>query len=198
MKLILTSSYNTVANELNDKHILPSAPAKVAFITTAGDPYKETPWIEKDRKALINLGYDVFDYDLKGKMADELQKDLENADIIFVAGGNTTYFTKWSHESGFGTVINELLENGAVYVGSSAGSILAGSSVKPFIEEDLPDLEEDFEIADPSCLGLVDYIILPHYPDFAKENDKVVELFSDQFTFVKMTDSDYKVEEIGN
>ena len=193
--VILTSSFSTVAKELWDKGLLPNK-AKVAFIPTAGDYYKDKPWMEADRKALTDLGYHVVDVDLKDKNSDRMAADFAAADILFVAGGNTTYLTAQAHLSGFDAIVRDLLRQGKIYIGSSAGSILAGPTVEPFIAEDLPELPSDFVLADPTCLGLVDYIVLPHYPKHADENDKIAEKFGTKFHFIKITDREYRVENI--
>jgi dipeptidase E len=195
--VILTSSFNTVAQELREKSLLPKT-ASVAFIPTAGDPYSERPWIDADRKSLIELGYQVTDINLKGKVSNSLVEELNGFDIIFVAGGNTTYLMQQSHASGFTTVIRDFLKIGKLYIGSSAGSILAGPTVEPFISEDMTELPKDFVLADSSCLHLVDYIVLPHdqVEQFSTEHDKIIKSYSDRFAFVRLTDRDYKLENI--
>lgn len=192
-KLILTSAFGPVAKELREKDLLPTGELKVAFIPTAADFYKSKPWMEADRQALIDLGYTAFEVALKGQPVDQLRKELEPANIIFVAGGNTTYLTERAQASGLPSIIHELLKD-RMYIGSSAGSILAGPSVAPFVDEDLSELPNNFVLKDPTCLGLVDYIILPHYPSFAEENEKVFKKFGDQFTFIKITDQEYRIE----
>jgi dipeptidase E len=193
MPLILTSSFSTVAKELIAKGVLP-ANASVAFIPTAGDVYPETPWIVADRLALVSLGYRVVDVDLKGKTAERLKEELTFADIIFVAGGNTTYLVEEAHRSGFSSIIGGLLAEGKMYIGSSAGSILAGPNVLPFVEEDLGELGKDFVIENTDCLNLVDYIVLPHYPGYAPQNDAIAEKYAGQFEFVKLCDDEYRGE----
>ncbi len=64
------------------------------------------------------------------------------------------------------------------------------------MKEDLPDLSADFTLRDPTCLGLVDYIVLPHYPELAEENDAVISEFGQMYTFTKLTDNDYQVNVI--
>lgn len=195
--LLLTSSFHTVAQELQAKSLLPKT-ASVAFIATAGDPYPERPWIDADRKALVELGYNVTDIDLKRGTVDSLERKLSNHDIIFVAGGNTTYLVEQTHLSSFLSVIRKLLETGKIYIGSSAGSILAGPTVEPFAKEDLAELPKDFVLTNPSCLGLVDYVVLPHdqIAQFAEEHDKMVKQYGEQITFVRLTDKEYKTEKI--
>lgn len=197
MNILLTSSFATVAKKLFSEKFLPPTPQRVAFITTAANPYEKAPWQIADRAMLASLDYEIFDVDLKNKNADELRSEFENANIIFVAGGNTTYLTDEIHRSGFDTIIRDLLASGRIYIGSSAGSIVAGPSVEPFIEEDLPELPADFAIANPSCLGLVNYIIFPHHPTFAESDTKARAKFGDRFTFVTMTDEEYKTALLG-
>jgi dipeptidase E len=194
---ILTSSFNTIVGELQEKFLLPKT-ASVAFIPTAGDPYPERPWVDADRKALVELGYSVTDIDLKGVTAESLEKELSSHDIIFVAGGNTTYLVQHSHVSGFADLIRDLLKQGKFYIGSSAGSILAGPTVEPFVTEDLAELPRDFVLTNPSCLRLVDYVVLPHdqVEQFSAEHDKIIKGYSDRLSFVRLTDQEYRVENI--
>lgn len=193
--LILTSSFGTVAKKLFDEGLLPKT-AKVAFIPTASDVYSDTPWIASDREALLNIGYEVFDVALKDDAKDILLDKLSAADIIFVAGGNVTYLAERSQKSGFGQIIRELLAAGKVYVGSSAGSMIAGPSVAPFVTEDLAELPQGFALPDPGCIGLVDYIVLPHYSPDAKHKDEYINQYGSQFKFLKMTDEEFAVESV--
>jgi len=195
--IILTSSFNTVVGELREKSLLLKT-ASVAFIPTAGNPYPERPWIDADRKALVELGYNVTDINLRGGLAESLEKELSHHDIIFVAGGNTTYLVEQANLSSFSSVVRKLLGNGKMYIGSSAGSILAGPTVEPFVIEDLAELPKDFVLTKPTCLHLVDYVVLPHdqVEQFSAEHDKIVRHFSEQFTFVRLTDKEYRTENI--
>ena len=195
--IILTSSFNTVAKELQEKSLLPKT-ASVAFIPTAGDPYPERPWIDADRKALVELGYNVTDIDLKDVTTESLEKGLSTHNIIFVAGGNTTYLVQQSYISGFADLIRDFLEKGKIYIGSSAGSILAGPTVEPFVTEDLAELPKDFVLTKPICLDLVDYVLLPHdqVEEFSTEHNKIIKKYDDQFMFVRLTDQEYRLEHI--
>lgn len=194
--IILTSSFNTVARELFDKNLLPHERVTVGFVTTAADPYQDKPWMEADRQALVDLGYQVINIDLKNKTAAELKTAFHDTQIIFIAGGNTTYLVDQAHRSGLIDILKDLLTEDRIFIGSSAGSILAGPTVEPFIEEDLPELSKDFLLQDPACLGLVDYVVLPHYPKYAEQNDQVASRFEDRYKFVKLRDDEYRIENI--
>jgi dipeptidase E len=144
--------------------LLPDQPKnlKVAFIPTAADPYGkiEMPWMEADRNKLTEMGFSVFDYDLKDKTVESLRKDLVNFQVIFVAGGNTFYLLNEVNKSGFDVVIKELLDNGVVYIGASAGSMLMGPDLNHLLTVDHPEIVP--ELTDYTCLKLVKERILPH------------------------------------
>ena len=76
------------------------------------------------------LGFNVEEVDIEGKKESELIKLLELKDIIFVEGGNTFYLLKAMRACNFEKVIRKLLKQGKVYIGVSAGSIVAGCTIK--------------------------------------------------------------------
>lgn len=194
-QIILTSSFGTVADELTAKKLIPEAPCRVSFIVTAGNPYRETPWITSDRSALERLGYTVEDIDLLEMHAERVSEKLSSASIVFVAGGNTSYLAKAAKNSGFCDVAKRFLERGGTYIGSSAGSILAGPSVAPFLEEDNQEIGSHISLKETRCLGIVPYVVLPHYPGYAVQNDAIESLFKENFSFAKLTDNEYRSEQ---
>jgi dipeptidase E len=81
------------------------------------------------------------------------------ADGIFVGGGNTFRLLDSLHRSSLIDVIRERVRAGIPYVGSSAGSIVAGPTI--MTTKDMPIVQP------PSftSLGLVPFQISPHYLD---------------------------------
>ncbi len=94
------------------------------------------------------------------------------AESIIVGGGNTTYLMKEMRTSGFDRLLSELLAT-KIYVGISAGSIVATPSTAPI---------SDNEPAMPA-LGLVQFGIQPHYLSasfaLAASEDKVRQRIAD-------------------
>ena|SRR5256885_9786234 len=184
--------------------LLPKSPheLKLAFIPTARDPYKETPWIDVDRQKVSELGFTIIDVDLKDKTENEIRKLLADVDIIFVAGGNTFYLLEKVKKSGFDKVVKELIQKGIIYIGSSAGSVIMGpdiESVKVFDDMHVAKLDS-FE-----GLNLVDFVVLPHYKKgvYEKEHNQAMEEYKGKYKFILLTDeqavlvtdSGYKVVE---
>lgn len=84
---------------------------------------------------------------------------LEGADAIFVGGGNTFRLLKSLQDLQLVGAIRRRVAEGTPYIGSSAGSIVAGPTLKT---------TKDMPIVEPSsfdALGLVGFQISPHYLD---------------------------------
>ncbi|TCC02509.1 dipeptidase PepE [Kribbella soli] len=84
---------------------------------------------------------------------------LGSAAAIFVGGGNTFRLVKALQVSGQLDVIRDRVRNGTPYLGSSAGTNLAGPSLRT--SNDMPIVQPpSFE-----TLGLVPFQLNPHYLD---------------------------------
>lgn len=88
-----------------------------------------------------------------------MERAVETAEAIFVGGGNTFRLLKGLYDHGLIEPIRRSVAAGAPYVGSSAGAIVAGPSLRT--TKDMPVVQP------PSfdALGLVEFQISPHYLD---------------------------------
>jgi dipeptidase E len=134
MKLLLTSnglSNDSIAKAFHDLVDKKPQDARVAFIPTAANPERGNKgWLIDDMHRIKERGYIVDVVELTALKSDEIRKALENADAIFVGGGNTFYLSYWMQKSGVFDLIPQLLES-RVYAGISAGSIVAGAQIVP-------------------------------------------------------------------
>ncbi|MBP7832385.1 MAG: Type 1 glutamine amidotransferase-like domain-containing protein [Candidatus Levybacteria bacterium] len=202
MNLFLTSFTAYSLNKILPLLPKPPSELKVAFIPTASDLYKYRPWINTDKDALVSAGFKVFEVGLqapldpdgfpiagKDKLEAELRSELTEADIIFVAGGNTFYLLEQAQKSGFLGIAQELVEEGKIYIGSSAGSIITGPDIMPV--EYFDEISES-NISSTRGLNWVDFVILAHYdeknpdPEFALSEAK----YKDQFKILKLSNDD--------
>ena len=87
------------------------------------------------------------------------QQAVEEADAIFIGGGNTFRLLKALQDLDLIEAIRRKAGSGARYIGSSAGSNVAGPTIKT---------TKDMPIVQPrsfNALGLVPFQISPHYLD---------------------------------
>lgn len=116
-----------------------------------------------------------FDYlDLKkyvGKQ-DKLNEKLDEADFVYISGGNTFYLYYYVVKSGFKDVIQDQVNNGLLFASSSAGSVIAGPTIKHIDKVDKIEISPDPEDIEWEGLNLVDFVILPHWGE-----EKYIERF---------------------
>ncbi len=161
-RLFLASAISSSLDKVTELLDKKPADLKLAFVTTAAHPYgKNPPWLAADREKLIGNGFIVFDVDIKDKSKKELEIFFSDFDIICVGGGNSFYLLEKALKSGFAEVVKEFVAKGKLYIGSSAGSILLGPTLDPIKTIDNPEEVPDLKKYD--ALGIVDFIILPHF-----------------------------------
>lgn len=162
---------------LSFKHLInkPIHELKVVFIPTAADTYANKWFVDRDRDALRSAGVLFVELDINGKTKEELQHALKGFDVVIVEGGNTFYLLQKVRESGFDEIIKELIGQGVIYVGSSAGAVLMCPTIEPVKYFDKPEdapLLKNYE-----GLNFVHFLILPHFdPNRHDENyDRAIE-----------------------
>jgi len=110
---------------------------------------------EQARRRLAPLGLEVDSAYAAGDPA----RAVRDAEGIFVGGGNTFRLLDALQRLGLVAAIRDCVEAGAPYLGSSAGAIVAGPTLKT--TKDMPVVEP----ASFDALGLVPFQISPHYLD---------------------------------
>jgi dipeptidase E len=128
--LLLTSAGMQMKNEIIKLLQKPAYDVTVAFITTAAKPEENLDYLQNDWRIMKELGFNVQEVDIEGKTEAQVVEALELKDIIFVEGGNTFYLLNAMRRCNFEKVIRKLLKLGKVYIGVSAGSIVAGKTIK--------------------------------------------------------------------
>ena len=179
-KLFLASYFSGVAGLFSDFTGEDCFGKKVAFIPTASLPEKVTFYVAADRKALQKLGMVVEDLEITAASNEEIEDRISSADYLFVTGGNTFFLLQELRRKGADKVIVEHINNGKLYVGSSAGSMILSRDIGYVRYMDSPDAAPDLN-GDFSALSIVDFCIVPHVTTFPfkKSAEKIVKEFSD-------------------
>lgn len=191
--LILTSSNCFVTSDFVP--YLPKQPKEIrlTFIPTAAEVEKgDLQWLHDDRQALVDAGFQVSDFTLTGKSAEQVQEMLEKTDFVFVSGGNTFFLLQEMKKSGFADLIENFVSKGLLYGGSSAGSIVAGPDISLVKELDDPAMAP--ELTDYTGLGLIDVVAFPHWGSehFHDRYEKVMRAgYRKGLKIVLLTDDQY-------
>lgn len=176
-KMILTSCGirdKNLIKEFKNSFDKPIEKLKVLYIPVAADAEKgDKTWLKKEYNSILELG-------IQEKNITEYRMDYEinvmKFDMIYVIGGNSFYLLKKIRETNFDIKIKEAIENGIMYVGSSAGSIIMGSTTKTA----LPFDDNNGYLTNFEGLKLFNGIIIPHYGEVRKEYiDEQRKIYSD-------------------
>jgi dipeptidase E len=164
MKLLLTSGglrNPTLINALLELAGLPADKLKVAFVPTALNVEKgDKGWAIDQLVRLKNMGVEQIDIvDISATPKDVWLPRLEESNVIFVNGGNTTYLMTCFNKSGLTTEIPKLLKN-RVYVGVSAGSYIATPDIR-FNSDGVKEVLHGLNLVD---FGLQVHLNSPKFP----------------------------------
>ena len=128
----------------------------ILFIPYAGVTVSYDDYTDKVQSALRSLNINVSGI----HQFDDAISAVNNAKAIVIGGGNTFHLLHQLYENNLLSAINEKVNLGVPYIGWSAGSNVAGSSI--CTTNDMPIIEpRSFK-----ALNLVPFQLNPHYTDF--------------------------------
>ncbi|SFJ50275.1 dipeptidase E [Phyllobacterium sp. CL33Tsu] len=189
----LTSGFPKIRTILADRF----AGTKIMIVPTAayGEGWK--PDYESHYRPFEEMGFEVIDYDLVGKTPDEVKAALNTVSAVYMSGGNTFYLLHHMRKSGFFDHVRVRISEGVVYIGSSAGSIVA-TPVISYADalDDRSKAEETNDIG----LNLVNFSILPHmdHPSFSALVQKTYKAFEGNGTMCLGLNDDQVIHVVGD
>lgn len=133
---------------------------RLAYIDDATAPFEGAPFVMAERENLARLGCSLTGLTLSESSPEATRQILGEVDGVYVAGGNTFALLSAMRSTGSDKLIVERVRAGLPYIGSSAGSIVAGPSIEPASLMDDPN--EAPELTDHHGLGLVSTVVIPH------------------------------------
>jgi dipeptidase E len=190
--LFLASSIRYVASAIRNEIQLEKP--TLLFITTASEGESgEKLWLNADRQALVDAGCIVHDYSITGKGVEDIEATFSTHDCLCFEGGNVWYLLQEIQKTNCADVIRKHIQAGKIYIGCSAGSMVAGEDISlitdPTQKERAPDLRGT------QGLGLVDISIVPHWgsPKRAEKILKKCEAMygTENRKFILLSDSQY-------
>ena len=178
--MILTSSlYESI--ELVKKFLDKNTESKkILFIPTATNVDEYKKYIHLTQKAFEDFGYEVENFDVSIFSEEIAKEKLSEAKIVFISGGNTFYLLQELKRKNLITYLKERIENGLLYIGESAGSVIAAPDIE--YASVIDDKTVATELDDYAGLNLVDFYIVPHFEEepFVESSRNTVELYKDK------------------
>lgn len=130
---------------------------KVLYVTTAsdGESDDDKSWMDEEYKSILELGIvekNITEYKIGNNI------NIEDYDIMYMMGGNTFYLLDIIRKTNFDIEINKFINDGKIYIGSSAGSEILGNSIEVALGYD----ENNVNMKDFTGLKIVDGLVIPH------------------------------------
>ena len=178
--MILTSSlYESI--ELVKKFLDKNTESKkILFIPTAANVEEYKKYMHLTQKAFEDFGYKVENFDVSIFSEEIAKEKLSEAKIVFISGGNTFYLLQELKRKNLIPYLKERIETGLLYIGESAGSVIAAPDIE--YASVIDDETVATELDDYAGLNLVDFYIVPHFEEepFVESSRNTVELYKDK------------------
>lgn len=164
MKLILASNGSFLLKYGYALTGIPKDQMRIGYVTTAYQVSRNNKeFFESYKNSVIEAGYNLEEIDIVGKNEQELRDFLKNKNVIQLEGGNTFYLLKALKDTNFDKMIREFVEEGKIYIGTSAGAYVACPTIEVSAWND--DGKDKFGVTDFTSLGLVPFVLKAHYKD---------------------------------
>nr|WP_250808085.1 Type 1 glutamine amidotransferase-like domain-containing protein [Neorhizobium tomejilense] len=190
--IILASEMTGCFPTIRDEGLARARGTRLLYIPTAAYGEGWEPEYERHILPFENSGFAVTMFDLEGKNRAEVAIALSRSDVVYVGGGNTFHLLLHMKASGFYDLVGGEVEQGLVYIGSSAGSVAA-----------TPDIAYAASVDDPSKgrgvdtigLGFIDRPVLPHsnHPEFSPYVRTIADRLDGEGTMYFALDDDEAV-----
>ncbi len=170
MKLILASDQSFLLEHGYALTGISKPELNIGYITTAAALSRDKNFFEEIKQTIRDNGYKFTPIDIEGKSISELRDFFSDKNVIHIEGGNTFHLLKVIRDTNFAPLLRELLEEGKVYIGTSAGAYIMCPTI------DVATWNESGKdrcgITDFTALNYVPFFIKAHYTDEVAEKLK--------------------------
>ena len=162
MKIILSSDLSFLLKGGYELSGIKKDKMKIGYITTAskgdrGDFSRKLKYLIQD------AGYVFDEIDIEGKTKEEIKNFFKDKNIIHMEGGNSFYLIRAVRETGFTEVLRELLEEGKIFIGTSAGAYIMCPTIEVSNWDETG--KPRFDVTDFTALNYVPFVLKVHYKD---------------------------------
>lgn len=206
-RLFLTAEVQYVAQSIGAK-LDALTKENAVFITTAlkDKIHTNLEWHYENKCQMEKAGFHFDEYDITGKTNQELVSDLSSYAAMYIEGGNSFFLLQESQKNGFGEFVKKRVEEGMVYLSTSAGTVIAGPTIEPVYQESRAILAPDLNGFEG--YRLVDFVVMPHWGQEKRRdlfnNYRVKHIYNldspyillNNHQYVEVKDNNYRIIDI--
>ena len=193
-RLFLTSQIQYVAHSIGPK-IENKFKQNAVFINTPlkDKVHSHLEWHYENKAKMEEVGFKFVEYDITEKTSDQIIADLNLFDVMYIEGGNSYYLLQESQKSNFGEFVKKRVEEGMIFVSTSAGTVIAGPDIEPVRQDSRAVLAPN--LRGTKGYGLVDFVIMPHWGQ-EKRRDlfngyRIGHIYHEDYPYILLTDHQY-------
>lgn len=182
MKLILCSEGFHTQNTIDKCYEFVEKPKEDISVSIINEAFAvetgDKRWVVDNLNSVFNnFRYKVDIVNLLALDIGEVERRLNETDVIFVVGGHTDYLMSVFNKTGFDKLLPKLLQT-KVYVGSSAGSQILGKRINDEAYKMIYGEDADWHV--DKWMNIVDLSIMAHLdsPDFPNRKETLLEATS--------------------
>jgi dipeptidase E len=170
---------------------------RALLIPDAADPLGDPRIPAEVGQELQGAGFEVARLVLAASTAQQVRSSVTAADVVAVSGGDPFHVLAVAQRVALGDALGQALETGTVYIGYSAGAMLAGPTLEPL------SMTSPFKPPpglDLTGLGLVDALVLPHddHPGRHGRHVDAQATFGERVRLIPLRDGDVFVHHDGH
>lgn len=163
-RLFLSSSFAEVKNLFRDFLKDDLKDKKVLFIPTASLFEEINFYIDDAKTAFKSLGMEIEVLELTEASEEIAKEKISSAEYLYISGGNTFFLLQELKKKDLSSLIFKRVDNGMVYIGESAGSIVATADIE--YAEGMDDKSIAKNLASTKAINLINFYPLVHYGEF--------------------------------
>lgn len=199
--IFLCSYFAQVAARINER--VRFSGKNVVFIDTAAKFEEVNFYVGEAAEILEKLGAKLIRLDVscaqnsaalvseqdESFYGDEIFAAISRCDVIYVSGGNTFYLLNELRKSCVWQAIKNAVKAGKIYIGESAGAIVAAQDTRyaTLMDENSPNM------SDFTGLNLVDFYVVPHFgcEPFTQATHEIMEKFGNLYDLRPINNAEF-------
>lgn len=188
MKLFLTS-YLAGTKELVQNFLTQNDIHEILFIPTAANVEEYRGYVDEGIAALKENGYNVTILDVATTPHNKSVQTIKNSGCLCISGGNTFYLLQELKRNGLLDLIKQKVQDGTLYIGESAGAIIACPDIS--YNQIMDNKTVATELTNYSGMGLVDYYVLPHNGEFpfVETTAQTIKVYGEKINLIPLNNS---------